>query len=207
VKRPLLALAVSAGLLAGCGTGLEARTYQESGREDGAVADVGGRTGIAIRHLHVEGPAKGSTLDAGSTAVVLGAFVNNGPVADALVSATSEVAGSSQLLLDGKPVTAIPVPAFGSAGTTWSIRLIDLKGTLHVGQYVGIHLSFAKAGRVSLRLPLHAGDNGLDTREVSQDPYSHGEGESHEEPSAPEDAAPDETAPEEGAVTEETSGH
>jgi len=194
VKRPLLALLASTALLAGCGTGLEATTYKETGREDGAIADVGGRTGIAVRYLHVEGPALGSTHALGATAALAGALVNNGSTADALVGVSSDLASSARLVLRGQPVTAVPVPALGSAGTAWRVELVGLVRTLHAGTFIPVTLSFAKAGRITLQVPVHAGDNALDVREVSQDPYSHGEGEAHEEP-ADEGAAPVESAP------------
>jgi periplasmic copper chaperone A len=171
VKRPLLAALAAAGLLAGCGTGLEAKTYTETGRTDGATADVGGRTGLAVRHLHVEGPALGSTFDLGGSVEVAGAFVNNSTKADSLLGATSDAAGSIVLLVDDRPVTSVPVPALGSSGTNWRIELVGLTRALHAGQFVTVTLSFARAGRVTLQVPVHAGDQGLDDREAEQDPY------------------------------------
>jgi copper(I)-binding protein len=171
VKSPLLAALAVAGLLAGCGTGLEARTYTETGRTDGATADVGGRTGIAVRHLHVDGPTLGSTFDRGGSVELAGGLVNNGTTADSLVGATSDVAASTVLLVDDRPVSAIPVPALGSAGTAWRIELYPLQRQLRGGQFITVTLSFARAGRVTLQVPVHAGDQGLDDREPEQDPY------------------------------------
>ncbi|HUR13373.1 MAG TPA: copper chaperone PCu(A)C [Mycobacteriales bacterium] len=174
-RRPVSALALalltSAALLTGCGTGLEARTYQEVGREDGAAASVGGRSGIAIRHLHVAPPSSGQVLEAGATALVVGGLVNNGPSADALVGAASDVAGAVTLLVDGSPTTEVALPAKGAAPQSWALALTGLNRGLPPATYVTVTLEFAHAGRVTLQVPVHAGDQGLDDREEAQDPY------------------------------------
>ncbi len=169
-RRPALALAValSATLLSGCGVGLHNRTYQEHGREDGAVADIGG---LAIRNLHVLPPDSGSVLDVGSGALVVGGLVNKGTQDDKLVGATSDVAGAVTLLLGGSPVTDVAVPALGSADQNWSLQLGGLTRAVHVAQYVGVTLEFARAGRVTLQVPLYAGQNGLSDRTQEQNPY------------------------------------
>lgn len=172
-RRPALALAVvlSATLLSGCGVGLHNRTYQEHGREDGAVADIGGRSGLAIRNLHVLAPATGSFLGIGSGAQVVGGLVNKGTQDDKLVGATSDVAGAVTLLLGGSPVTDVTVPALGAADPTWSLQLSGLTRPVHVAEYVGVTLQFARAGRVTLQVPLYAGQNGLGDRTPEQNPY------------------------------------
>ncbi len=172
-RRPVsaLALLISAALLTGCGTGLEARTYQETGREDGAVADLGGRQGIAVRHLHVAPPATGEAHEAGSTAFVVGGLVNNGTSADALVGASSDVAGAVTLLVDGTPTAEIAVPAGGAAPQSWTVALSGLTRVLAPASYVSVTLEFRRAGRVILQVPVHPGDTGLSEREEAQDPY------------------------------------
>jgi copper(I)-binding protein len=165
------ALVVSAALLAGCGTGLHSRTYRETGREDGATADLGGRTGVAIRGLHVSAPASGSAHQAGSTAFVTGGLINNGTSNDALVGASSDAAGAVVLLVDGTPTTQVAIPSLGTAPATWSLALTDLAGSLHAATYVPVTLEFQRAGRVTLQVPVYAGDNGLEDREAEQEPY------------------------------------
>jgi copper(I)-binding protein len=165
------ALVVSAALLAGCGTGLHSRTYRENGREDGAVADVGGRTGLAVRGLHVSAPVTGSTHPAGGTAFVTGGLVNNSTSNDALVGASSDVAGAVTLLVDGTPTTEVAIPAMGAAPSTWSLALSDLAEELHAATYIPVTLEFQRAGRVTLQVPVYAGDNGLQDREAEQEPY------------------------------------
>lgn len=172
-RRPVsaVALVVSALLLAGCGTGLNSRTYQENGREDGAVADLGGRTGIAVRHLHIAAPLAGSAHDLGSTAFVTGGLVNNGTSADALVGASSDVAGAVTLLVDGTPTADVAVPARGAAPTTWAVALSSLTRALPAASYVTVTLEFQRAGRVTLQVPVFPGDTGLEHREPAQDPH------------------------------------
>jgi copper(I)-binding protein len=171
VTAKAVAVLLSAAALSACGTGLNAVTYKETGRVDGAVADVGGRTGIAVRHLHVAPPAEGSVHEPGSTALVLGGLSNGGSTDDALVGVTVTGATGAALTLDGVAVDAVPVPAGKTADSGWAIRLDGLTNGLHVAQSVEVVLTFAKAGRVTLSVPVLAGDNGLEERHPEQDPY------------------------------------
>ena len=170
-RRPVIAALLSTALLSACGTGLQAKTYQEIGRQDGAVADLGGATGLSVRHLHVTPPPSGSAFDIGGTAFVTGGLVSNGGSADALVGASSDVAKAVTLLVDGTPTTEVAIPAHGTAPTTWSLALTDLSRPVHAATYVSVTLEFQRAGRVTLQVPVHAGDNGLQDREAEQDPY------------------------------------
>jgi copper(I)-binding protein len=172
-RRPVSAAALlaSAALLAGCGTGLSPRTYQEVGRQDGAAANVGGHTGIEVRQLHVAPPATGSQVEAGSTAFVVGGLVNAGGSADALVGATSDVAGAVQLLVDNTPTTEVAIPAGGAAPQGWALALSGLSRGLAPATYIPVTLEFRHAGRVTLDVPVYAGDQALDERSPAQDPY------------------------------------
>jgi copper(I)-binding protein len=174
-RRPLAvaAVALSALALSACGTSLHgAKTYTEHGRQDGALADVGGRTGVAVRDLHVEPPATGSQLDQGSTAFVTGGLVNDGSTPDALLSASSDVATSATLTVGGQPVTSVAIPALGAAPQDWAVQLDGLTQATHVAEYVGVTLVFEHAGRITLQVPVRAGDNGLPSRSPEQDPYA-----------------------------------
>lgn len=173
-RRPVTAVAVAlltAAALSACGTGLQAKTYQAVGRTDGAAVDLGGRTGIAVRHLHVEPPASGSVLEAGSTALVVGGLVNGGKADDVLVRATTAAAAATALTVDGVEVTEVAVPSHGTAPAGWAVRLDGLTTGLHVAQSIEVTLEFRNAGRVTLSVPVFAGDNGLADREAAQDPY------------------------------------
>ena len=175
-RRPVsaLALLVSAAALAGCGTGLEAKTYSETGRQDGAFATVGGRTGVVVQRLHVTGPASGSTYAVGDTAFVTGGLVNNSGTPDALLGASSDLSSAVTLLVDGTPTTLIPLAAHSAAPAGWSLALANLTRETHVATYVTVTLEFQRAGKVTLRVPVEAGDNGLRDRTPAQDPYAEG---------------------------------
>jgi copper(I)-binding protein len=174
-RRTTAALALAAAALAGCGTGMEAQTYQQKGRQDSARADL---NQLVVRNLHVQGPLAG-VIPAGGDAVLTGSFVNQGGTADRLRDVTSDLATSVTLTLDGKPVTGIPVPAQGASGT-WTAVLSGLTRDVRPGEYIPVSLTFATNGRTTLEVPVQTGDNGLIGREVAQDPYEHaggGEGE------------------------------
>src|SRR5690349_5427708 len=109
---------------------------------DGAAATLGGLTGLAVRDLHVVAPPSGSVLQAGTTAYVTGALVNNGSSTDALVGASSGVAGAVTLLVDGTPTTEVAIPGGATAPTTWSIALSNLTTPVPVAAYVPVTLEF-----------------------------------------------------------------
>nr|UXE44620.1 hypothetical protein Hi04_10k_c2835_00025 [uncultured bacterium] len=166
------AVVASAALLAGCGTGLHARTYQEIGREDGAATNLGGSSGVAIRNVHVEPATDGGNLASGTTAFVTGGLINNGTSDEALVGASSTAASSVLLLVDGSPVNQVTLPALGTAPTTWSLALTDLSTTLTPASYVTVTLDFRRAGQVTLQVPVQPGDTGLQDRTPDQNPHT-----------------------------------
>lgn len=173
-SRLLSAALLSSILLSGCGTGLHATTYtiERSPRDfrSTQVAD------LQVRNLGIVGPSTGITISSDGTAVLTGSVVNSGDTDDALVGVETDVAGTSTLWLDGKTVTAIPVPAGGATGQ-WSATLSDLKQDLRVGQYVDVTLVFARAGRLAdLQVPVRTPqDTGLGERTPEQDPYKSAE--------------------------------
>jgi copper(I)-binding protein len=163
-------VALCAAALSACGTGLHAKTYSEVGRQDGASTDVGGRDGLAVRDLHVEPPVTGSTLEAGSAATVTGALISNGANADTLLGASSDAAATATLTVGGQQATSVAVPLLGMAPTDWAVQLSGLTTALHAGDYISVTLDFEHAGRVTLRVPVRAGDNGLGVRTPEQNP-------------------------------------
>jgi len=172
---PKVAVALlSAVVLTACGTGLNATTYKETGRMDGASANVGGLKGIAVRHLHVAPPPQGSVLEVGGTALVLAGLSNGGTEDDALVSASTTAATDTALTVAGREVPEVPVVAGQTAPSGFAIRLDGLVEELHVGESIEITLVFREAGRVTLAAALLPGDNGLEDREEAQDPYEGG---------------------------------
>lgn len=172
-RRPvtIAALALSATALSACGTGLQAQTYRESGRQDGGSTNL---AGIAVRNLHVTPPLSGSTIGAGGTAVIAGILVNQGKRDDTLLNASTDVASVAALAESGQPVGSVPVPAGATSTTTWSIVLSGLTKSLEAGRFINVTLVFEKAGRTTVQVPIRAGDNGLSSRQPEQNPYGEG---------------------------------
>jgi copper(I)-binding protein len=169
-RRPanVAALVAGAALLSACGTGLEAKTYTESGRQDSGHADLGA---LAVRNVHVNEPTAQNVVAAGAEATVSGVLVNSGTGDDALVGASSPVATSSRLKEGVADAATIPVPAKGISSTTWTIVLTGVTEQLRAGQFISLTLNFKNAGHTTIQVPVRAGDNGLDTRPEAQDPY------------------------------------
>ena len=167
----LVAVAASAALLSGCGTGLYAHTYQQTGRSDGTSRDL---ETLALRNLHILPPASGDTHLPGSDAVLTGALVNKGEQADTLTSVTSPAAATVTLTQAGKPVSIVQIPAGGTAGE-WTAVLTGVTEPLRAGTYVSVTLTFTSGGRTTLTVPVRLGDgqSGLEDREVHQEPYGH----------------------------------
>lgn len=166
----LAAILLSAAVLSGCGTGLQAQTYKETGRSDGTSTNL---ESLAIRNLHIEPPAADNTHAAGGTATLTGGLINRGSAADTLTSVTTAAAGSVSLVQDGQSVSAVQIPA-GGAASAWSAVLEGLTAPARAGSYVAVTLTFTSGGRTTLSVPIHIGDAGLGFREVHQEPYGEG---------------------------------
>jgi copper(I)-binding protein len=164
-------VALSAALLSACGTGLHAQTYKESGRQDGGNTAL---AGVAVRDLHVEAPTTGSTIPTTDPATVTGVLVNTSGTADALVGASTDAAANAALTDNGQPATQVAVPANGVSSSTWAITLTGLTKPLVAGTYISVTLTFDKAGRTTVQVPVRAGDNGLSSRTQEQNPYGEG---------------------------------
>ena len=162
------AVVLCGAALSACGTGLEAQTYKARTPYDYTNAELGD---LSLRNLAIEAPLSDGVLAKGDVATLTGAVVNTGATDDALTSASSDAAATAKLLVDGSPVTSVPVPASGTSGTTWAVSLEGLTKDLRAGQYVTVTLTFDKAGRTTLQVPVRSGDNGLGDREPLQDPY------------------------------------
>lgn len=172
-RRPatVVAILISAAVLSGCGTGLQAQNYKPYTPVEGVNVNVGGSTGMAIRNLHVEAPAEGSEFEAGATAYVTGGLINAADRDDALVGAFSAASQGGGILLDGKPVEELPIRAGAAAPFTWALQLEGLTKALSGAEYIDVTLVFRNAGRVTVTIPVFVGDTGLDTREELQNPY------------------------------------
>ena len=164
----VVAAVLSGAALSACGTGLQAQTYKERTPHEYTNAGVGD---LALRNLAIDAPLSGSVITKDDVATLTGTVVNEGTEADALTGASSDAAATAKLLVDGSPVTSVPVPASGTSGTAWAVSLEGLTSDLHVGQYVSITLTFQRAGRTTVQVPVRSGDNGLGDREPAQNPY------------------------------------
>jgi len=171
VSRRLAAVLLGAAVLSGCGTGLQAQVYKETGRGDSASADL---DSLAIRNLHFEPAAEGNALATGDRAVMTGSFANRGDAQDTLTSISSPAAASVMLLQHGKAVSSIDIPAGGAAGG-WTAVLEGVNRPVRAGQYLPVTLTFSRGGRTTLQVPLHISEGDLEGREVNQEPYGHGE--------------------------------
>lgn len=153
-RRPVTGLLclVALGALSACGTGQSAQTYQAHSY-DYVNADQGG---IAIRNLAVDAPAGESGLIAkGGTARASGTLVSQTDVDDVLTGVTSPDADSTTLEQGGSSASSVPVPKLGRAAD-WAIVLTGTHRDLRGGSVVTVTLSFAKAGRTTLQIPVRS---------------------------------------------------
>ncbi|MCU1587192.1 MAG: hypothetical protein JWN31_685 [Frankiales bacterium] len=169
------ALLLSSALLSGCGVGLHAQTYQETGRGDGTSVDL---ESVLVRNLHIEPPTTGTEIPAGGDAVLTGTLASRGGATDTLTAVTSDAASTVVVRssADVGSAGAQPVSvAAGAANSTWSAVLQGLTKPLRSGEYATVTLTFANAGQTTLRVPVHVGDANLANRETVQEPYGAGD--------------------------------
>lgn len=150
---PAVGLA-TALLLAGCGAGQGAQTYQEKATADATNENVGA---IAVRNLAVSAPDSGTVLRQGSDAPVTVTLVNGGTDPDTLVSVTSPAAAGVEIVGPGSSLT---VPARGTTGSSYSLLLQGLTRDLDTGTYVSLTLTFAQNGRKELLVPVQVTPEG-----------------------------------------------
>lgn len=139
----LLSLALS-GLAAACGGSTHS-------------AAVAGRVGdLEIIHPFLPDPASPSV------AAVYLTVRDTGSVPDRLVAASSDVATSAMLMSEQPagtmaPLTDLAVPAHGEASLVPGhdhLMLENPKTSLRVGQTVAVTLRFARAGAITLEVPV-----------------------------------------------------
>lgn len=165
----LAALLVSAVLLSACGTGLQAHTYSQTGRQDGVSQDL---ETVLVRNLQVQPAPTDDPEFPQDIAGVTGALVNTGDRADSLVSVTSPIATDVVLVQGDQQVESISIPAGGTAGE-WFAVLEGLSEPLKSATYVDVTLEFTNGGRTTLSVPVQLNVPDLEDREVHQEPYGH----------------------------------
>jgi len=142
------ALAILVPALAGCEAGLNAPTLQFHPASGGASVFV---NNINIDNVFVLGPAPGSTLPAGSQAGLFLALQSaNG---DQLTSISAPGTASTVQLGNG-PITLNPNTLVDLGGPAPLVTLDGLTRPLNGGETVKLELQFAKAGQVTLMVPV-----------------------------------------------------
>ncbi len=153
IRRRLAAgllAAAAAGALTGCGTSLDAQTYQERSNAEAENRAVGT---LAIRGVYVEAPETDEGYAVGDDATVHITVTNAGAEADPLLSVTSSAAEQVVVLAGGRE-RGMVVPPQGSTGDFVTFELRGLSRPLRPGEYVDLTLRFAINGEVELLVPV-----------------------------------------------------
>jgi len=149
-RRILIAAAVALiPMIAGCEAGNNAPSLQWHQPTDGTSA---GANGITISNAFVLGPRIGAVLRAGQNAGLFLGLVNTGPK-DHLVGITAPGVAKSVLLPHGR-VTLAANRSVLLTGPAPALILQDLLRPLNGGSAITIDLVFAKAGIVTMHVPV-----------------------------------------------------
>ncbi|SDF83943.1 copper chaperone PCu(A)C [Pseudonocardia oroxyli] len=156
--RVLAAVAVAGVALAGCGAGMQAQTSQQVAAVAGASANGGG---IAVRNAEIAYPGglspEAAIYPVGGVAPVEMVIVNQGAQTDRLVSATSP-AGTVTITGEQTVAPDISLVAGQVAGVPGgkqvTIEITGLREDILSGRTYPLVLTFEKAGRVEVGLPV-----------------------------------------------------
>jgi copper(I)-binding protein len=124
------------------------------------------------QHMHtsssgVEVVQPWARASAGQTGAAYMTLKNNGATDDKLIAASTAAAAKAELhnmIMDGdvmrmRPVDGIPVKAHGAAELKpggLHVMLMGLKAPLKQGDSIPVTLTFEKAGKVSVQVPIQA---------------------------------------------------
>lgn len=158
---PVAGLA-AALLVAGCGTGQKAQTYQERTVADATNDAVGS---IAVRNLAVEGPAQGTVLRKGSDAPLSVTMVNQGGDDDRLVQASTPAASSVDVQ---GPSSTFTLPRLQAADQRYSLVLRGLTRDLPTGTYISLTLTFQRNGTKTMLVPVEVTPGGVPRKELDR---------------------------------------
>ena len=175
VRRRLAAgllAAAAAGALTGCGTSLDAQTYQERSNAEAANGAVGA---LAIRGVYVEAPSGDEGYEVGDDAVVHITVTNAADEEDRLLEVTSSAA-QDVVVLAGEQERDMVVPPLGSTGDFVTFELRGLTRALRPGEYVDLALRFERNGETELLVPVQT------TGETDRPVYTGEREEGGEEP-------------------------
>lgn len=176
VLGPAVAGLVLALSLTACAAGRVVQTADQRPSQDGANADVGD---IALRGVAIE-PPSGNSYQKGSNAKLSAVLVNNGSAPDRLTGistgaatswsvypttaaadqvagavAGSSTSGGSQVV----PIASGDRASFGVPDATGGLVLLGTKGTIYPGTIVRITFTFARAGTVTVPVPVRLTDS------------------------------------------------
>lgn len=147
--RPLALTAVLALALTGCGSGLNAQTYQQRTAADATNEAIGA---LAIRNLMVLPPEEGDVYRSGENARMSIAVISEDTDRDQLTSIRTDAAASATVLVQDEPVDRLVVPPLGVANGT--VELNGLTRDLRTGQYITVELTFDNNGRKEMLVPV-----------------------------------------------------
>ena len=194
-----LLAATAAAALTGCGTSLDAQTYQERTNAEAENAAVGT---LAIRGVYVEAPSSDEGYAVGDDATVRITVTNAAAKEDRLLGVTSTAAEEVVVEAGGRERDMV-VPPLGSTGDFVTFELRGLTRALRPGEYVDLDLRFAVNGDVELLVPVQT------TGETDRPVYTGEREEGGEEPALQAPAgghSEDEAAGEGGEEGAEESG-
>jgi hypothetical protein len=182
VRRIALGLAMACAMVitSACAAGKQAATANEKSTHDASDASIGQ---IALRGIAIASPPDGTSYGKGQDALLVGIISNNGTSTDTLTKIASKSAGGFGVFssdADAKAVAAadqagagsstgqtpslakqsVVIKAgerisFGIPGTsTNAVLLTDLSTTLYPATSIQVTFTFAKAGSVTMWLPV-----------------------------------------------------
>jgi copper(I)-binding protein len=148
-RRLLLgALAVLVPALAGCEAGLNAPTLEYHPAAFGAYAT---KNGVSVSNAFVLGPSlTGAAVAGGRAGVFLALTAQDG---DKLVSVSAPGTASSATIRGG-PVSLPPQATVDLTGPVPQVVLAGLTNPLQSGATITLNLDFARAGTVSMNVPV-----------------------------------------------------
>ena len=145
-----LLAAAAAAALTGCGTSLDAQTYQERSNAEADNKAVGT---LAVRGVYVEAPETDEGYAVGDDATVRITVTNASPEEDRLLSVTSSAAEEVVVLAGGRERDMV-VPPTGSTGDFVVFELRGLTRALRPAEYADLTLRFEGAGEVEVLAPV-----------------------------------------------------
>jgi hypothetical protein len=147
--RRIAAALLAAAAVTGCGTGLDAQTYQERNNAETTGTAVGS---LAIRNVGLLPPGD-EQYDEGENATVKITVTNASDEPDRLLEVSSSAAEEVAVLAGGRERDLV-VPPLGSTGDFVVLELRGLTRPLRSGEYVDLTLRFEKNGTEELLVPV-----------------------------------------------------